>query len=188
MSTSLKRNRNLHSKAVTVASGMTSLIATWNEHNTVSCIQMLTAGQCFKKRVITSSAWTPYMWAKVTMIWCCVTSVNRTERETWSLNYVASLYSFGWNFQRQKKNTLKRVESRVPGDYASSSSILGGTHQQVIEVQQRWTVNWRVHVSWRRLDADHYGLGVHVVQAVQTDKEHKEESGRLITTPCSLVV
>lgn len=26
--TSLKRNRNLHSKAVTVASGMTSLIAT----------------------------------------------------------------------------------------------------------------------------------------------------------------
>lgn len=105
MLTSLKRNRNLHSKAVTVASGMTSLIATWNEHNTVSCIQMLTAGQCFKKRVITSSARSPYMRANVTIIWCCVTSVNRTERETWSLNYVASLYSFGWNFQRQGKKT-----------------------------------------------------------------------------------
>lgn len=74
------------------------------------------------------------------------------------------------------------MESRLTDGHASSGAFRG-THQQVIEVEQRWTVNRRVHVSCRRLDTDHYGLGVHVVQAVQTDKEHKEESGRHITTP-----
>lgn len=82
---------------------------------------------------------------------------------------------------RKKKNLQK---STVPNHHASSVAF-GWTHQQVVEVQERWTVNRRVHVPWRRLDADHYCLGVHVGQAVQTDRERKEQSGRLIAKPCS---